>query len=117
MSDFRRLEVWKRAHALAVDSHEVAIRIRGAAYISLRSQIIRAAISIPANIVEGCEQKSRNDFARFLRYSIGSTSELESHLEIAKDIHVVTGKDFDSLYEQLTRVRKMLHGLIKRLEA
>ena len=117
MSDFRKLEVWKKAHALAVATHDVAMTIRGASYLSLRSQIIRAAISIPANIVEGCEQKSRKDFARFLRYSIGSTSELESHLEIARDIHVVTGKDFYSLCEQLTRVRKMLNGLVKRIDS
>lgn len=116
MSDFRKLDVWKKAHALAVVTHNVAIKIRGVSYISLRSQIIRAAMSVPANIVEGCEQRSRKDFARFLRYSIGSTSELESHLQVARDIHVVTDKEFDCLLEQLARVRKMLHGLVKRLE-
>ena|SRR5687768_7065970 len=117
MSDFRKLEVWKKAHTLAVATHDVAMRIRGGSYLSLRSQIIRASMSIPANIVEGCDQKSRKDFARFLRYSIGSTSELESHLEVAKDVHVVTEKDFDSLSEQLTRVRKMLTGLLKRVDS
>ena len=117
MSDFRNLEVWQRAHALAIGSHEVAKRIRGASYLSLRSQIIRAAMSIPANIVEGREQRSRKDFARFLRYAIGSASELESHLLVARDIHVVTAKDFDSLNEQLIRVRRMLHGLLKSLGA
>ena len=117
MSDFRKLEVWKKAHALAIETHDVAKRIRGASYLSLRSQMIRASMSIPANIVEGREQQSRKDFARFLRYAIGSASELESHLQVAKDIHVVTDRDYDALYEQLSRVRKMLHGLLKSLGA
>ena len=63
MSDFKKLEVWKKAHQLALDAHKAALGIRGAHYVSLRSQIIRAAMSIPANIVEGREQASEKDFA------------------------------------------------------
>jgi four helix bundle protein len=66
MSDFKKLEVWKKAHQLALDAHKAALTIRRAHYVSLRSQIIRAAMSIPANIVEGREQASEKDFARFL---------------------------------------------------
>ncbi len=115
MSDFRNLEVWKKAHALAIDASRIAQGIRGAHYSSLRSQIIRAALSIPANIVEGREQQSERDFARFLRYSIGSASELESHLLVGRDMGLISEPNFASLLNQLQKVRKMLHGLLASL--
>ena len=117
MADFRKLDVWQKAHSLALDAHRVAQRIRGAKYVSLRSQLIKAAMSVPANIVEGREQQSEKDFARFLRYAIGSASELEYHLQIGRDMGLILESDFESLLEQLTRVRKMLHGLIGSLTA
>lgn len=115
MSDFRKLDVWQKAHALAIDTHQAAVTIKGAQYLSMRSQIIRAATSIPANIVEGCEQQSKKDFARFLRYSVGSSSELESHLQLAVDLELMTDNDFRRLLEQIQTVRRMLHGLIASL--
>src|SRR5215210_8367763 len=66
MADFKKLRVWKEAHALALCAHEVALSIRGSQYASLRSQIIRSSASIPANIVEGREQKTDPEFCRFL---------------------------------------------------
>jgi four helix bundle protein len=115
MGDFAKLHVWRKAHALALNVHAVAIRIRGSNYVSLRSQMIRAAMSIPANIVEGRGQKSERDFARFLGYALNSTSELEYHLVVARDIRAITLNDFSSLLSQLIEVRKMLHGLLKRI--
>ncbi len=91
--------------------------IRGAQYISLRSQLIRAAMSIPANIVEGRAQASEKDFARFLRYSVGSASELEYHLIIGRDMELISQESFNLLLEKLEQVRKMLHGLIGRLDS
>ena len=117
MSDFKRLRVWRKAHALALNVHRVAGRIRGKDYASLRSQMIRSAMSIPANIVEGRAQKSERVFGRFLGYAIGSTSELEYHLIAARDIKAITESDFLALLSQLIEVRKMLHGLLSRLLA
>jgi four helix bundle protein len=117
MGDFAKLHVWRKAHALALNVHTVAIRIRGSNYASLRSQLIRSAMSIPANIVEGRGQKSERDFARFLGYALNSTSELEYHLTVARDMRVITPTDFKSLVAQTIEVRKMLYGLLKRLNA
>jgi four helix bundle protein len=116
MGDFAKLHVWRKAHALAINVHEVAISIRGSNYISLRSQMIRAAMSIPANIVEGRGQKSERNFARFLEYALNSSSELEYHLVVARDIKAIRTSDCRSLVDQVIEVRKMLHGLIKSLE-
>jgi four helix bundle protein len=53
VSDFKNLKVWRKAHSLALNVHRASLKIRGAQFVSLRGQLIRAAFSIPTNIVEG----------------------------------------------------------------
>lgn len=79
--------------------------------------MIRAAMSIPANIVEGRSQASEREFIRFLRYSLASASELEAHMIMAQDFGVISQNDFLSLLSELVDVRKMLHGLVERLSS
>src|SRR6185436_7119566 len=112
MANFKKLAVWEKAHALSLLSHTVALDIRGAIYMSLKNQIVRAALSIPTNIVEGREQKTDAEFARYLRYALASTSELEYHAIAARDIGVITTQDFVSLSSQAKTVRMMLYGLL-----
>ena len=115
MSDFKTLKVWRKAHALALNVHRVAVGMRGADNVALRSHLIRAAMSIPANIVEGTGQKSAREFGRFVRFALNSTSELEYHLIVARDTRAISRTDFDSLSSQTIEVRKMLHGLLRTL--
>ena len=115
MSDFKRLKVWRKAHALALSAHRVVSGIRGPAHASLRNQLIRAALSIPTNIVEGRGQKSDLEFCRFLRYSLNSSAELEYHLMVGHEIGAIPDGDYLSLRTQTVEVQKMLHGLLARL--
>ncbi len=115
MSDFKKLEVWQKAHALALCVDRVSRGIRGARYTSLKSQIFRAASSIPANIAEGRRQESEKEFARFLRYALNSSSELEYHLLLAYDTKLISEKDYVPMLTETIRVRKMLYALLKRL--
>lgn len=117
MSDFKKLLVWNKAHALALDAHRIAARIRSAQNAALRNQLTRAAQSIPANIVEGRGQKSEREFGRYLGYALNSTSELEYHLIVARDLDAMRPGDFEALVAQLGEVRRMLHGLLNRLES
>ena len=91
----------------------VYLLTRPMACAPLRDQMLRAAISVPANIVEGSEHASRREFARFLRYSLASASEVEGHAQLAVDFGEMPQADFDRLAGQVAEVRKMLHGLIK----
>jgi four helix bundle protein len=115
VSDFKKLHVWQKAVALALNVDRVCKKIRGAQYASLRSQLFRAATSIPANIAEGRRQDSDKEFARFLRYALNSSSELESHLILARGCNAISDGDFRSLVTQTIRVRKMLYALLKTL--
>ena len=115
VSDYHKLSVWRKSHALVLNVHQVAIKIRGVNYGSLRNQILRAAMSIPANIVEGSGRQSRKEFARFIRIALNSSSELEYHLLMARDFKVITPAQFIFLSTQTIEVRKMLYGLLNKV--
>jgi four helix bundle protein len=68
VSDFKKLKVWRKAHALALNVRRVATKIRGPDNASLRNQMLRASMSIPTNLVEGTGQKSGAEFARFYQH-------------------------------------------------
>ena len=116
MADFRKLEVWQKAHQLVLAVHDSAHNIRGAEYTSLRSQMIRAVMSIDANIVEGRNQPTDKKFAQQLGFAVNSAYELEGHFIMARDFGVMSHSDYVSLRKRLVQVRKMLHGLIKKLK-
>lgn len=98
-----------------IDAHRVAPRMRGVGSATLRDQLVRAAMSVPTNIVEGSVHDSPVEFARYVRYSIASVSEVEGHLQIARDIGMVTEPDYSGLLVRVVDVRKMLYGLLKKL--
>ena len=79
--------------------------------------MLRAAMSIPTNLVEGVGQQSGREFAKFIRISLNSSNELEYHLQLARDFAVVEHAEFKSLIAQTIRVRKMLHGLLRSIAA
>ena len=115
MSDFKKLHVWQKAHALSLAVDRVTKKMRDSRYSSLRSQIYRAATSIPANIAEGRRQESEKEFGRFLRYALNSASELEYHIILARDTKAIPEDECVSLLDQTITSRKMLYALLKRL--
>jgi four helix bundle protein len=115
MADFKKLRVWQKAHALSLSVDRTSKRIRASQYASVRNQIFRAAVSVPANIAEGRRQRSEKEFGRFLGIALSSTSELEYHLIFARDTKIIPESEFVSLISQTITVRKMLYALLKRL--
>ena len=117
MSDFKKLKVWGKSHALALNAFSVAKKIRGSESSPIRMQMIRAATSIPTNIVEGTGQESAKEFGRFLSIALKSSSELEYHLILAGDLQMISRSDFVSLTDQTIEVRRMLYALRNRVVA
>ena len=115
MSDYKKLDVWGLAHALVLNVHQAAKEIRAAEFLSLKSQMTRAAMSVPTNLVEGCGQQSRREFGRFIKIFLNSASELEYHLLLAKDLDAMREERYKSLTDQTVSVRKMLYGLAKSI--
>ncbi|MBN1565030.1 MAG: four helix bundle protein, partial [Anaerolineae bacterium] len=82
----------------------------------LTSQATRAAVSIPANIAEGCGRETNNELRRFLYIAMGSASELDYHLLLARDLAWLTPEHYEQLSQNLTIVRRMLNALIQKLK-
>ena len=116
MQDYRKLEVWKKAHALALHAYaDSAMYLRDPEGWALRDQIRRAAVSIPANIAEGAGRGSGPDFRRFLFHSLGSANELEYDLLLARDLGLLPVPLHEERSREIAEVRRMLSGLIARL--
>ena len=112
MSDFRKLSVWRKAHALALNVHRTTGVIRGSGAHSLRSALSRASLSISTDIVEGSSQTTRKHFGKFVRLALNATAELEYQLIVARDTKKMSAISYDSLSSQTLEVKKMLHGLL-----
>jgi four helix bundle protein len=113
--DYHGLLVWRRAHALVIAVRKVTQRMRYSDQATLRSQLTRAAESVPANIAEGCFAASQKEFARFLDISIKSSGELEYHLELGRDYGVLSESSWRTLSTEVKEVRAMLVGLRRRV--
>jgi four helix bundle protein len=81
----------------------------------ITSQVRRAAISIEANIAEGCGRRSDGELRRFLQIARGSASELECHLLVAKDLHILGADCFAELENKVFEVQRMLCALADRV--
>jgi four helix bundle protein len=115
VQDYHNLTVWRKAHDLATRIHALSGRIPRATNAEIINQIRRAALSIPANIAEGCGRSSNRDFAKFLQISFGSATELEYHLEFAAATELISPEDLEAKRAEIIQVRRMLTGLIRRV--
>jgi four helix bundle protein len=115
MQDFRGLEVWKKSHMLALATYGASARFPACERYGVTSQLRRAAVSIAANIAEGCGRGSDADFARFVQHALGSASELEYHLLLARDLGYLAEAEARELSDDAAEVMRMLSSLRRRL--
>lgn len=115
MKDFRQLKVWQKAHQLTLAVYKASGSLPKEELYGLTSQLRRAATSIPANIAEGCGRDGDAELARFLQIAMGSTSELEYHLLLARDLDFLPTETYTPLHDDLIEIKRMLATLIKKL--
>ncbi len=111
MQDFHQLDVWTLSHSLTLNVYRATATFPGDERFGLTSQLRRSCSSIPANIAEGCGRDSSADFARFLQVALGSASETEYHLLLARDLRYLKDAEYGELELQVQRVKRMLSGL------
>jgi four helix bundle protein len=88
MRNYRDLEVWKHSHKLTLELYEASRKFPKEEMFGLTSQLRRAAISVGANLAEGCGRRTTAEFARFIRIAMGSASELDYHLLLCRDFQI-----------------------------
>jgi four helix bundle protein len=115
MQDYTKLLVWQRARALTVAVNAASRDFQRGEAPGLRSQLMRAVMSISATIAEGAGRETRPDFARFITMAIASSSEVEHHLSVASDLGLVDEAIIGRLLARCIEVRRMLYGLHRAL--
>ncbi len=117
MKDFRCLRVWQKGHQTVLAVYGATLLFPREETYGLVSQLRRAASSVPANIAEGCGCNGDREFARFLEIALRSASETEYHLLLARDLAYLDATTYDTLNAQVTELKRMLAGLIRKLNA
>jgi four helix bundle protein len=117
MRNFKDLTVWQTAHAMTLTIYEATRSFPKEELYGLTSQLRRSAASIGANIAEGSGRRSDPEICRFLRIARGSASEVEYHLLLAHDLHLLNDAQYRDLTHQADGVQRMLTALIQKLTA
>ena len=115
MKDFRHLKVWEMAHKLTLELYRVTASFPREELYGLTSQLRRAARSIPANIAEGCGRNTDREFSQFIQIAMGSASEPEYHLLLARDLGFLSPENYQALNAKIIEVKKMLASLLKTI--
>jgi four helix bundle protein len=117
MKDFRELKVWERSHRLTLSIYRATRPFPKDERFGLTSQLRRSSASIPANIAEGCGRNGDPELARFLQIAMGSASETEYHLILARDLEYLKAEVYESLNQELIETKRMLNAFIQKLRA
>lgn len=108
------LKVYQKSMDFVLEIYRITAVFPSEEKYGLISQLRRAAVSVPCNIAEGVSKNSTKDYIRFLYISLGSTSEIECLLEIAKRLTYCDSTSI--LTNNLTIIKKMLIKLIASLK-
>ena len=117
MKDFRQLRVWEKAHQLTLTVYRITKAFPSDERYGLTSQIRRASVSVPSNIAEGCGRSSDAELARFMEIAMGSASEVEYQILLARDLGYVAGTEYGDIYGRVCEVKRMLTSFIQKLKA
>ncbi|MBL7158905.1 four helix bundle protein [Candidatus Microgenomates bacterium] len=113
---FRKLRVWQEAHELVKMVYRETKKFPKQELFCLTSQLRRAAISVPANVVEGYAYRSDKKLLQHLHIADGSLAEVEYYLILAEDLGFVGKEDYLELEEQRRKIGAYLTKFIKAIK-
>ena len=117
MRDFRKIQVWEKAHGVTLSIHEVTNSFPATERYGLISQMRRAAVSIGSNIAEGAGRNGERDFAGSMQIAFGSSSELEYQLMLSRDPGFMQHGVYEDLDVRIKEIKRMLSAFIEKLTA
>jgi four helix bundle protein len=115
LQDFRKLDVWRRAHELVLAVYQVTQSLPKEEVFGVTMQLRRTATAIPSRIAEACGRDAGSELAADLRRSTVACNETEYLLLLAKDLGFMRPEMYDNLNAETVEVRKMIYGLLRRL--
>ena len=113
IKSFTDLETWKEGHKLVLIIYKITKSFPDEERFSLTNQLQRAMVSVTSNIAEGFSRNGKKEKVQFYYMALGSLTEVQNQLLIAKDLSYIYEKEFYRIAEQTVLVSKLLNGLIK----
>jgi four helix bundle protein len=116
MRDYKKLDVWKKAHLLTKQIYKEVLPIMPIEErFALTSQLRRSTYSIPLNIVEGCGKNTNKDFASYLDNALGSSHEVEYTCYLIYDVGYISEEQYNNVNNEINEIKAMLIAFIKFL--
>ena len=109
----RNLIVWQKAMDLVTVVYRDTSAFPSSEIHGLTSQLRRAAAAVPSDIAEGKGRLSKREYVQFLSKARGSLYEVETQLEISRNLGYLTQDHFESLVDSCSEIGRMLNGLIR----
>ena len=115
MNSYRELVVWQKSMSLAETVYRCSPLLPKEETYGMRSQLTRAAVSIPANIAEGQARHGTGEILHFLGVARGSLAELETLLTLCRNLELLPQANAESALNLCDETGRLLTGLVKSL--
>lgn len=115
MRDHKKLRAFQMADEIAILLYQVTSVFPKEELFGLTSQMRRAAVSVPSNIVEGCARASEADYIRFLDIAFGSLRELHYQINLSQRLGFLGDQDSVLIESKIIETEKVLNALIRSL--
>lgn len=109
----KNLKVWQESIELAKEIYKITVNMPTTEKYGLTSQMKRAVISIPSNIAESAARQGLKESIHFYTIARGSLSELDTQVELYKQLGFLASPQISSLISQIEKVDVLLSGLIR----
>ena len=116
MRDHQKLRAFQLADELVLATYRSTVVFPDEEKFGLTSQMRRAAVSIPSNIVEGCAKSSQAEYVRYLEIAYGSARELEYQISVVQRLGYLDSAGATALLNKSVETSKVLGGLIRSLQ-
>lgn len=116
ITSFTKLKAWQKGHTLVLAIYKITNKFPSQEQFGLTSQIRRAVVSITSNIAEGFSRQTRADKIHFYHMALGSCTEVQNQLIVARDLSLINNTEFQSSADLSVEVHKILNGLIKSIK-
>ncbi len=117
MRDHTKLRAFDLADEVTILIYRTTKEFPKEEIYGLTSQMRRAAVSVPSNIVEGCARNTETEYLRFLEIAFGSLRELHYQVGLSRHLGYLNGSDVQVLEEKIVETEKVLNGLIRSLRS
>lgn len=115
MKTYKESIAWQKSHSLVLEIYKITKQFPKEEVFGLTNQIRRAVVSISSNIAEGFSRRSGKEKRQFLRQALGSLTEVENQILIAKDVGYINDEEFSKICIIIVEVGKLINSLLKYL--